>query len=88
MPAKRKSPSSSTKKPSGGRPKAPYTSLAQGPTPAQRRQEVKKRLQERGLTPIKDFDRYLQEVSDFWPQDESCDEFLVWLRNLRQESSS
>jgi hypothetical protein len=45
-------------------------------------------MRQRGITPIEDFDRYLEEVSDFWPQDETCDEFLVWLRRLRREGSS
>ena len=50
--------------------------------------ELEKRMRRRGLTPIAYFERYLKEVSDFWPQDETCDEFLVWLRRLRREGSS
>jgi hypothetical protein len=85
MPAKRNPSSSPTKRRRPERPKPLYSSLAQRPTPAERRQEVEKRRRQRGLAPIEDFDRYLEDVSDFWPKDESCDEFLVWLRRLRRE---
>ncbi len=85
MPAKRKPSSYPTKRRRRELPKALYSSLAQGRTPAERRKEVEKRMRQRGLVPINDFDRYLEEVSDFWPKDETCDEFLVWLRKLRRE---
>jgi hypothetical protein len=88
MPAKRNPAPSPTKRPRRERPKPPYPSLVQGPSPAERRKEIEKHLRQRGITPVEDFDRYLQEVSDFWPQDETCDEFLVWLRRLRREGSS
>jgi hypothetical protein len=73
MASKRSASSSSTKKPRSAPPKVKYPSLAQGPTPAQRRKEVENRMRQRGLTPIEDFDRYLEEVGDFWPKDETCD---------------
>jgi hypothetical protein len=88
MPSKRNHSSSATKRPRRRRPKKEYSSQFQGPTPAERRKEVEKRLRHRGISPIENFDRYLQEVSDFWPQDETCDEFLVWLRRLRREGST
>ena len=88
MPARRNHSSSPTKRPRREGPKSLYPSLVQGPTPAERRKEVEKRMRQRGITPIEDVDRYLEEVSDFWPQDETCDEFLVWLRRLRREGSS
>lgn len=88
MPAKRNRSSSPTKRRRRERPKVLYSSLAQGPTPAERRKEVERRMRQRGLAPIEDFDRYLEEVSDFWPKDETCDEFLVWLRRLRREGKS
>jgi len=66
----------------------PYPSLAEGPSRAERRKQVETRMRRRGLEPIKDFDRYLEEVSDFWPKDETCDEFLNWLRKLRREGQS
>ncbi len=88
MPAKRNPAPSPTKRRRRERPKMLYPSLAQGPTSAERRKAVEKRMRQRGLTPIEDFDRYLEEVSNFWPQDETCDEFLVWLRRLRREGSS
>jgi hypothetical protein len=88
MPARRNHSSSPTKRPRREHPKIVYPSLSQGPRPAERRKAVEKRMRQRGITPIEDFDRYLEEVSDFWPQDETCDEFLVWLRRLRREGSS
>jgi hypothetical protein len=88
MPTKRDPSSSPPKRHSRSRQNAPYASLGQSPTPAERRKEVEKRMRQRGLAPIEDFDRYLADVSDFWPKDETCDEFLVWLRTLRREGSS
>ena len=85
MPAKRNPSSSPTKRRRRSPTKAPYPSLAQGPTPAERRKEVEKRMRRHGLAPIEDFDRYLEDVTDFWPEDETCDDFLVWLRKLRRE---
>lgn len=65
-----------------------YPSLSQHPTPAERRAELDKRMRARGITPIEDFDCYLLEVADFWPEDETCDEFIAWLRALRREGRS
>ena len=86
MPAKRNHSFTTTKGRRRERSKKLYPALAQGPTPAERRKEIEKRMRLRGLTPIADYARYLKEVSDFWPQDETCDEFLFWLRKLRQEN--
>jgi hypothetical protein len=86
MPARRNPSSSPMKRRRRERTKVLYPSLAHGPTPAERRKEVEKGMRQRGRAPIEDFDRYLEEVSDFWPTDETCDEFLVWLRRLRRES--
>ena len=88
LPAKRSRSSSPTKRRRRQRPKVLYPSLAQGPTQGERRKEVEKRMRQLGLAPIEDFDRYLEEVGDFWPKDETCDEFLVWLHRLRREGSS
>ena len=83
--ATRRNPSSPTKRRRRKPPRAAYAALAQGPTPAERRKDVQERMRQRGLGPIEDFDRYLEEVSDFWPKDETCDDFLAWLRRLRRE---
>jgi hypothetical protein len=88
MPSKPNASSSPMKRSRGARPKGQYPSLDQAPTPAERRKEIEDRMRQRGLAPIEDFDRYLEEVGDFWPKDETCDEFLAWLRKLRQEGSS
>jgi hypothetical protein len=85
MPGKRSSPPTSVKRARNGRRNAAYPSLSQGPTPAERRKAVENRMRQRGLEPVRAFDSYLSEVGDFWPKDETCDEFLVWLSELRQE---
>jgi hypothetical protein len=85
MPVKRKPPPRPPRRAGKNGLAQLYRSLAQGPTPAQRRKQLQERLNQRGIGPITDFENYLQEVGDFWPEDESCDEFLAWLRNLRRE---
>ena len=67
---------------------AAYPSLTGNQTPKQRGKALERRMRDRGLQPIRDFDRYLNDVSDFWPGNESCDEFLNWLRSLRHEASN
>jgi hypothetical protein len=56
-----------------------------GRTPAQRRAELSARMAARGIAPIVDYDGYLEEVTDFWPKNETRDEFLAWLRESRRE---
>ena len=85
MPAKRKPSSTRMGRSRHSQLAELHPSLAQGPTPAQRRAELEKRLRRRGILPIEDFDRYLKEVTDFWPEDESSEEFLAWLRTLRRK---
>ena len=80
MATKRKPSTGRTGKAAGKRPTELHPSLADGPTPAARRKALEERMRQRGLKPIEDFDRYLEEVGDFWPEEESCDEFLAWLR--------
>lgn len=88
MPTKRKPSPGRTKKVSKKGLTELYPSLATGPTPAARRKALEERMRQRGLKPIDDFNRYLEEVRDFWPEDESCDDFLTWLRALRHEGRS
>jgi hypothetical protein len=63
----------------------PTSSLAQGPAPAARLAELEKRAAERGIKPVEDFDQFLEEVGDVWPEEEDLEEFLAWLRKSRQE---
>lgn len=65
--------------------KPPYPSLALSPTPAERRAMLEKRLAEKGVQPIQDFDQFLEEMGDVWPENEDLDEFLAWLKQLRRE---
>ena len=37
---------------------------------------------EQGVKPVENPDELL---GDFWPEDESIDDFLVWLREIRRE---
>ncbi|GEM_PF-6027835 len=37
-----------------------------------------------GVKPIKDFDKFLDEVGDVWPPDEDVDEFIAWYRAGRK----
>jgi hypothetical protein len=39
--------------------------------------------EEQGVKPVERFEDLL---GDFWPEDETCDEFLAWLRMGRQDS--
>ena len=38
----------------------------------------------RGVKPIKDFDKFLEEAGKVWPEDEDIDEFIAWYRKGRQ----
>lgn len=38
---------------------------------------------EQGVGPIDE--QFLDEISDFWPDDESTDDFLDWLYKMRRE---
>ncbi|HWG41742.1 MAG TPA: hypothetical protein VN688_03080 [Gemmataceae bacterium] len=40
---------------------------------------------EQGVQPIEDFEAFLDEIGDVWPEEESADEFIAWLRKLRRE---
>ena len=56
-------------------------------TAAQRRAELSARMAARGIAPVVDYDRHLEEVTDFWPENETRDEFLAWLRESRREDA-
>jgi hypothetical protein len=62
-----------------------HPSLALSPSLADRRAELEKRLAEQDIEPIPDFDKFMEETRDFWPEDETCDQFLAWLRQARRE---
>jgi hypothetical protein len=47
-----------------------------------RSKSVEELAAEQGVKPIENVDDL---SGDFWPADESADEFLAWLRQLRQE---
>lgn len=39
---------------------------------------------EQGVQPIENFDQFLDEIGDFWSEEESVEEFDAWLRLLRE----
>jgi hypothetical protein len=40
---------------------------------------------QQGVQPIEDFQRFLDEIGDVWPEEESADDFIAWLRRSRRE---
>jgi hypothetical protein len=50
-----------------------------------RHKSVDELIAEQGIQPIENFDAFLDEIGDFWPQEESVEEFDAWLRQLRRE---
>ena len=52
---------------------------------ARHRAALEKDLAERGIKPIEDFDKFLEEAGGIWPENESIDEFITWLRKSRRE---
>jgi hypothetical protein len=63
------------------RKKPVYPSLGSARASAKKRAEMERRRRAR---PIEDYDKHLQEVGDFWPETESIDDFLAWLRESRR----
>lgn len=62
-----------------------YPSLVHGLSPARRRANLEKELDQKGIKPIEHFDQFLDEMEDFWPKNETCDEFIAWLRKSRRQ---
>ncbi len=50
---------------------------------AEARAELLRLAEEQGVKPF-DFD---QERAAFWPEEESTEDFLIWLRSVRDEGS-
>ena len=40
---------------------------------------------EQGVRPIEDFDGFMEESDDVWPEDEDVDEFIETVRRWRRE---
>jgi hypothetical protein len=41
-------------------------------------------IAEQGVQPIEDFQGFLDEIGDVWPEEESVDEFIAWLAETRR----
>lgn len=49
-----------------------------------RHKSVDELIAEQGVQPIEDFQRFLAEIGGVWPEEESVDEFLAWLGEMRR----
>jgi len=65
-----------------GEPKMTVKSLSPA-SPEETRLE--KLAAEQGVCPIEDFDAFMEESEDVWPEDESVDEFIETVRRWRRE---
>jgi hypothetical protein len=46
---------------------------------------LEKLAAEQGVRPIEDFDAFMEESDDVWPEDEDVDEFIQTVRRWRRE---
>ncbi len=46
---------------------------------------LEKLAAEQGVRPIEDFDAFMEEREDVWPEDENVDEFIETARRWRRE---
>jgi hypothetical protein len=76
---------SAVKRTQCGAQSTPAPSGVKEPTAAERLAALEQEAVARGVLPVADFDRFLDEVGDVWPKDENLDDFLVWLRQARHE---
>lgn len=58
--------------------------LVENMTVEQARARALALAEQQGVKPIRSIDDLR---GDFWPQEESTDEFLTWLRNTREEGA-
>lgn len=63
-----------------------YPSLAESPTPAERRAAVEKLIIEKGIKPISA--EMLDAMGDVWPKNENLDDFLAWRKESRRTRRS
>ena len=54
------------------------------PTTKQRREQALREARAKGVKPIMDFDKFLEEVGDVWPENENVDDFIAWYRKGRR----
>ena len=50
----------------------------------ERRKDWESIAAQQRVQPIADFDQFLEEVGAVWPEEESLDDFLAWLRDTRR----
>jgi hypothetical protein len=69
------------------RPAAPYPSLAEGPTPQERLARLLGQAAPPAAAPMTEaeFDRFLDEHRDLWPEEAEIDRFIAWLHKGRRE---
>src|ERR1700687_2503371 len=67
-----------------------YPSLAQGPTPAERRAKLIQKARAQGVKPMtaEEYDRHIEEFRDMWGSDDEIDAFVAWIHKSRREGRS
>jgi hypothetical protein len=82
----RKSKRLSSPKPSRKKLEGLYPSLARGPTPKERLAKLRAAAVERGIKPMtsEEFDRYIEEFKDVWPDNAEIDAFVAWIHKARR----
>src|SRR5437867_496433 len=63
--------------------KKPTPPSAKAPTPAERLAALERHAAAAGIKPVDD--AALDAMGEVWPEDESVDDFLAWLRKSRRE---
>lgn len=54
------------------------------PTTKQRREQALREARAKGVKPIMDFDKFLEETGDPEPERDSVDDFLALIRTIRR----
>jgi hypothetical protein len=52
--------------------------------PAEQQTTLKRLADEQGVKPVKNFEKFLEEIGDAWPEAESVDEFIAAIREQRR----
>jgi hypothetical protein len=54
------------------------------PKPNARLRKFLESARAHGVKPIKDFEKFLDEMGDVWPEHENVDDFIAWYRKGRK----
>jgi hypothetical protein len=67
------------------KPPAPYPSLAQSPTPAERLAQLLEQAEANGARAGQDVSELAEEFPDLWPDDREIDAFIAWVHRGRRQ---